>query len=170
MNKFLKRVGCILMGLLLCVGLSACDGKAMLQSIVSKTYTVTVQLEQYVTALDSSNLVSQVRMVETPLKVTSSSLRFVADRVSDSGTKASIINVATTIDNVVAAIQTVDAAQVEDLRAQILSSVAKTKEALVLVASQLDIDLNSIKARAGVTFADLMLSTSELEASLKSLK
>lgn len=168
--KLIKCIMFVMAALVLCLGLSACDGKVALQNVVAKTYNMTVQVEKYVTATDSTNLLNKVKMLEAPLKVTSSSLKFLADKVSDTGVKSSLLNVTQSVDTVIVLVVTASPAQVDELKAQILDGVGKTKQALVVAAQYLDIDLSTVTAKSGVTIDEILASSQELDVFAKGIE
>lgn len=168
--KLIKCIMFAMAALVLCLGLSACDGKSALQNVVKKTYNVTVQVEKYVTATDSTNLVDKIKMLEAPLKVTSTSLKFLADKVSDVGIKSSLLNVAQSVDTVVVLVDNANPSQVDELKVKILDGVAKTKQALVVAAQYLDLDLSTVTAKSGVTLDEILVSSQELDVLLKTSK
>lgn len=170
MNRWIKGITMVLVAALCCVGLVACDGQATLQTIVSKAYDVTVSIEKYVQTTDSTNLASQVSSLQGPLKITASSIRYVAGKVSDASISATLSNVADSVDTIVVLVQTADPTKIEEIRQQILSGVAKTKESLVLVGSYLDLDLRSMTPRASVTINTINEAAQELYGLVKVAK
>lgn len=166
--SILKSVSAVLAGLLLCVGLTSCSSE-FLQGVIGKSYSVTVQIEQYVTAMDATNLVQQAQSLSGPLSITASSLRYIANNVSGS-TKDTLLYAATAIDGIVDAVATVDVTKAQTVKDQILDGITKTKNALAMAASYVNLDLTVVKARAGTTLQDISSSSAELEGMLKSAK
>lgn len=165
--KILKGIVCLLAGLALCFGLTACDGKQALQNVITKTYTVTVQVEQYVTGLDASNVVTKIKALEPALKVSSTALKFVASKVDNVDVKNQLTVVATNLDTVIVAVQNANPQQVDAVKTQVLATVTKVKDALKVAGQYVGLDLGTLKARTGVTIGEIMTSTGELDTMLK---
>ena len=123
---------------------TGCSAKSVIKSLVEKSYNVTCRIENVVQESDTEELITTVKLFETPLKVLKTAVDFMSSKVKDEKIKVALLKASATIDDINKAIESLNPQTIDATKAEIIIGLEELKVALKFIGQYVGAEFDKV--------------------------
>jgi len=155
----------------LVVLLSGCSAKGIVKALVEKSYNVVCKVETVVQNTNTDELITTVKLFETPLKVLKTAVDYISVKVKDAKVKIALEKATKTIQEINTAIENLTPATIDTTKAQITIALGELKVALKFIGEYVGADIKDVIITSSIDhIQSLAIAVQELEVILNKIK
>lgn len=136
-------IGSIIGIIVMALGMTACKDSSVTAKVVTKTYSLVCNVGDYVTNIDSTNLISRAQSLLAPMDTLSEALTFITKNINDDKVKTYLTQANSYIQTISVLIKTVKPEDADKFKISILGYVLNTKATLEKAADVLGVSLSA---------------------------
>lgn len=127
--------------IVMALGAVSCKEGNVTSKVVAKTYSIVCNIENYVTNIDSTNLVVKAQGLNVPLGVLSDAMTFISNSVNDVKVKEYLTKANSYVQTINVLVNTVRPEDADKFKREVLGYVSDVKDTLEKAADVLGVSL-----------------------------